>query len=155
VKLNKRSFSLYTSSFSTHTHTLSLLALYSLVLLISISINPSLRSLPFSSTQSFENSLFIAFFHKTTLNATPNTIFNTYTTFRDINKLIMNYLVIEGYKDAAENFSLETGLKPSVDLSSIQDRMNIRNDIQQGNVESAIQRVNDLDPEVILPLYFF
>ena len=60
----------------------------------------------------------------------------------------MNYLVIEGYKDAAENFALETGLSPSVDLSSIQDRMDIRNAVQAGRIEEAIERVNDLDPEV-------
>ncbi|KAJ3167707.1 hypothetical protein HDU88_002154 [Geranomyces variabilis] len=67
----------------------------------------------------------------------------------DLNKLVMNYLVIEGYKDAAEKFSLESGLQPGIDLSSIQDRMSIRNAIQAGDVESAIERVNDLDPEIL------
>jgi len=61
----------------------------------------------------------------------------------------MNYLVIEGYKDAAEKFSAESGLQPPVDLSSIEDRMNIRNAVQSGNIEEAIEKVNDLDPEVI------
>ncbi|CAG8528933.1 2271_t:CDS:2 [Cetraspora pellucida] len=65
----------------------------------------------------------------------------------DLNKLIMNYFVIEGYKDAAEAFSQECGLSPSIDVDSIQDRMNIRNAIQNGNVEEAIERVNDLNPE--------
>lgn len=60
----------------------------------------------------------------------------------------MNYLVIEGYKDAAEKFSRESGLQPGIDLASIQDRMNIRNSIQAGDIEDAIERVNDLDPEV-------
>ena len=61
----------------------------------------------------------------------------------------MNYLVIEGYKDAAEKFSAESGLDPTVDLVSIQDRMEIRNAIQMGQIEEAIERVNDLDPEVM------
>ncbi|KAJ3330477.1 Glucose-induced degradation complex subunit [Blyttiomyces sp. JEL0837] len=61
----------------------------------------------------------------------------------------MNYLVIEGYKDAAENFAAESGLIPSVDLGSIEERMNIRNAIQMGNIEEAIERVNDLDPEIL------
>lgn len=60
----------------------------------------------------------------------------------------MNYLVIEGYKDAAEQFSQEASLAPTVDLSSIQDRMDIRHAIQSGHIEAAIERVNDLDPEV-------
>lgn len=66
----------------------------------------------------------------------------------------MNYFVIEGYKDAAETFSQECGLLPSIDVDSIQDRMNIRNAIQNGNVEEAIERVNDLNPEVIYNLLY-
>lgn len=60
----------------------------------------------------------------------------------------MDYLVIEGYKDAAERFSSESGLSPQVDLESIENRMNIRSAIQRGDVEDAIGRVNELDPEV-------
>jgi hypothetical protein len=60
----------------------------------------------------------------------------------------MDYLVIEGYKDAAQRFSLEAGLSPQVDLDSIQNRMTIRSAIQRGDVEDAIGRVNELDPEV-------
>ncbi|KAL7750002.1 Glucose-induced degradation complex subunit [Sorochytrium milnesiophthora] len=67
----------------------------------------------------------------------------------DLNRLIMNYLVIEGYKDAAQSFSAESGVAPSVDLSSIQDRMLIRNAVQSGNIDEAIERVNDLDPEIL------
>ena len=59
----------------------------------------------------------------------------------------MNYLVIEGYKDAAEKFAQESRLEPSVDLHSITDRMNIRTAIQMGNIDAAIEQVNDLDPE--------
>lgn len=60
----------------------------------------------------------------------------------------MDYLVIEGYKDAAERFSSESGLSPQVDLESIENRMKIRSAIQRGDVEDAIGRVNELDPEV-------
>jgi glucose-induced degradation protein 8 len=62
----------------------------------------------------------------------------------------MNYLVIEGYKDAAEKFSNEAGIRPTLDLNAIEDRMAIRHSIQGGNVEAAMERVNDLDPEVII-----
>ena len=62
----------------------------------------------------------------------------------------MNYLVIEGYKDAAEQFSLESGLEPTIDLESIQERMEIRHAIQSGDVDTAIELVNDVNPEVRL-----
>lgn len=61
----------------------------------------------------------------------------------------MNYLVVEGYKDAAEQFSSESGLAPTVDLQSIQERMDIRHAIQSGDVDTAIDLVNDLNPEVV------
>ncbi|CAO1636695.1 unnamed protein product [Sympodiomycopsis kandeliae] len=75
----------------------------------------------------------------------------------DMNRLIMDYLVIEGYKDAAQRFSVESGLSPQVDLSSIQNRMIIRSAVQRGDIEDAISRVNELDPEILdtNPLLFF
>lgn len=60
----------------------------------------------------------------------------------------MNYLVIEGYKDAAEQFSLESGLSPTIDLDSIQERMDIRHAIRSGDIDTAIELVNDVNPEV-------
>lgn len=66
----------------------------------------------------------------------------------DVNRLVMDYLVIEGYKDAAQRFSSESGLSPQVDLESIQNRMTIRGAVQRGDIEDAIGRVNELDPEV-------
>jgi len=67
----------------------------------------------------------------------------------DLNKLVMNYLVIEGYKDAAEKFQQESGTDPAIDLASISDRMAIRNAIQAGNIEEGIERANDLNPEIL------
>lgn len=61
----------------------------------------------------------------------------------------MDYLVIEGYKSAAEEFSQEANLSPPVDLESIESRMDIREALQRGDIEEAITRVNDLNPEVI------
>lgn len=60
----------------------------------------------------------------------------------------MDYLVIEGYKSAAEEFSKEAELTTFVDFQSIEDRTNIREALQRGDVEEAIMRVNDLNPEV-------
>jgi len=66
----------------------------------------------------------------------------------DLNRLIMDYLVIEGYKSAAEEFSQEANLTPPMDFESIESRMDIREALQRGDVEDAITRVNDLNPEV-------
>lgn len=60
----------------------------------------------------------------------------------------MDYLVIEGYKSAAEEFSREADLASPVDFQSIEDRTTIRDALQRGDVEEAIVRVNDLNPEV-------
>ena len=68
--------------------------------------------------------------------------------YRDLNRLIMDYLVIEGYKSAAEEFSQEANLTPPMDFESIESRMDIREALQRGDVEDAITRVNDLNPEV-------
>ena len=35
----------------------------------------------------------------------------------------MNYLVVEGYKDAAEHFRVESCTNPGTDLEAISDRM--------------------------------
>ena len=63
---------------------------------------------------------------------------------------MMDYLVIEGYKSAAEEFSLESGVQPAVDFASIESRRNIREALNRGDVQEAITRVNDLNPEVNL-----
>lgn len=72
----------------------------------------------------------------------------------DLNRLIMDYLVIEGYKSAAEEFSQEANLSPPVDFESIESRMDIREALQRGDVEDAITRINDLNPDVRCLLLF-
>ncbi|KAI0068434.1 lish motif-containing protein, partial [Artomyces pyxidatus] len=67
----------------------------------------------------------------------------------DLNRLVMDYLVIEGYKSAAEEFSEEANVVPAVDFESIESRMNIREALQRGDVQDAITRVNDLNPEIL------
>ena len=96
----------------------------------------------------------------------------------DMNKLVMNFLVTEvsfsgprlrgpleylpyscpalpwgaqGYVEAARMFETESGTAPGLDLSSITDRMEIRKAVQSGDVEGAVEKVNDLNPEVTPP----
>lgn len=61
----------------------------------------------------------------------------------------MNYLVIEGYKEAAEKFQEECGTPPGIDLPSISDRMATRVAIQRGDVQAAIERANDLNASIL------
>ncbi|KAG2449028.1 hypothetical protein HYH02_005780 [Chlamydomonas schloesseri] len=67
----------------------------------------------------------------------------------DMNRLVMNFLVTEGYVEAARTFEAESGTAPGVNLDAITDRMEVRRALQGGDVESAIERVNDLDPEIL------
>lgn len=111
----------------------------------------------------------------------------------DLNALVMNYLIVEGYKDAAEIFAKESSALDDMNssdhannganhggenqnvsessttttttaaaasstttmthqhqLDTITDRVHIRNLIlQQGKIEEAIDRVNDLNPEIL------
>ncbi|KAI8567573.1 hypothetical protein RHMOL_Rhmol02G0132500 [Rhododendron molle] len=67
----------------------------------------------------------------------------------DMNRLVMNFLVTEGYVDAAEKFRMESGTEPDIDLATITDRMAVKKAVQSGNVEDAIEKVNDLNPEIL------
>lgn len=67
----------------------------------------------------------------------------------DMNKLVMNFLVTEGYVEAAEKFQMESGTEPDIDLGTITDRMAVRKAVQCGHVEDAIEKVNDLNPEIL------
>ncbi|KAK6183938.1 hypothetical protein SNE40_002310 [Patella caerulea] len=73
----------------------------------------------------------------------------THVTRADMNKLIMNYLVTEGFKEAAEKFRMESGVQPSVDLDELDDRIKIRQAIHSGNIQDAICLVNQLYPELL------
>lgn len=68
----------------------------------------------------------------------------------DINWVIMDYLVSEGYPGAAAKFAQETNLPCPVDNESIRERVRVRTAIHSGHVKEAIQMVNEIDPEVSL-----
>ena len=65
-----------------------------------------------------------------------------------INTLVMDYLVSEGYPSAAQNFALEANVHPRVDIESIEERVVIRNAIYGGDIQTAIERINELNPQV-------
>ncbi|KAF4584224.1 ran binding protein in the microtubule-organising centre [Ophiocordyceps camponoti-floridani] len=67
----------------------------------------------------------------------------------DINALILDYLTMEGYPNAAAKFSKEANLQPQQDCASIRTRQEIQNFIHSGNIQSAIETLNDLDPQIL------
>lgn len=85
----------------------------------------------------------------------------------NMNKLVMNYLVTgtfwyvclcclnhllciaEGFKEAAEKFQQESGIAPSVNLHSLDDRMRIRDAIMNGRIQEATTLINKLHAELL------
>lgn len=55
----------------------------------------------------------------------------------------------EGFKEAAEKFRIESGVQPSVDLDTLDERIKIREAIQEGRIQEAISLVNDIHPELL------
>jgi ribosomal protein S8 len=73
----------------------------------------------------------------------------------EINAMILDYLTMEGYPNAAANFSKEANLQPLQENAAIQARQEIQNCIHSGNIQSAIETLNELDPEVCYTLLSF
>ena len=67
----------------------------------------------------------------------------------DIDKLVMDYLVKEGFKDAVLAFQAETGLKPGVNMAHMDDQIKIREAIEAGRIQDAVELVNDVDPDIL------
>ena len=66
----------------------------------------------------------------------------------DLNALILDYLTMEGYPQAAAKFSKEANLQPMQEDPVVKDRQKIKQLIHEGNIQGAIEELNDLDPEV-------
>jgi glucose-induced degradation protein 8 len=60
----------------------------------------------------------------------------------------MDYLISEGYPRAAEKFAKEANLQLPMDEESIQARVEIRRAIHAGDIDTAIDKINDLNPQV-------
>lgn len=67
----------------------------------------------------------------------------------ELNALIMNYFINEGYQAAAQKFAKEANIDPRDDWSSMEERIKIRSDIHAGNIQSAIERINILHPQIL------
>lgn len=67
----------------------------------------------------------------------------------DMNKLVLNYLIIEGYKDAVQKFIKETGIKYDYDADLLNKRMQIRMLIVSGKIDDAINEINNINVEIL------
>ncbi|XXG95077.1 Uridine kinase [Hypoxylon texense] len=75
----------------------------------------------------------------------------------DINALILDYLTLAGYPNAAAKFSTEANLSPHQHSSAIEARQEIQSYIHRGDIENAIRALNNHDPSILdkdEPLHF-
>ena len=59
-------------------------------------------------------------------------------------------MISEGYPLAAQKFASEANIPTTEDVASIQERVEIRNAIHAGDIQSAIEKINDLNHQVCL-----
>ena len=55
---------------------------------------------------------------------------------------------MEGYPNAAVKFAKEANLQPLQENESIRARQEIQHSIHSGDIQTAIETLNELDPEV-------
>ncbi|KAE9413427.1 hypothetical protein Angca_004584, partial [Angiostrongylus cantonensis] len=69
---------------------------------------------------------------------------------QEMGKLIVDYLISEGYREAAELLCQESGLElPKDDIKNLDARMNIRCAIIEGRLEDALRLVKELCPTLL------
>jgi len=67
----------------------------------------------------------------------------------DINRVIMEYLISEGYPKAAQKFASEANIQHEESMQSFRTRVAIKNFIISGRIEDAMESINDLNPEIL------
>ncbi|KAJ2898227.1 uncharacterized protein MKZ38_004053 [Zalerion maritima] len=67
----------------------------------------------------------------------------------DINSLILDYLTMEGYSDAATKFAKEANVQSLQPQDEMEAREQIKHAIHIGNIQEAIDRLNALDHLVL------
>lgn len=85
-----------------------------------------------------------------TISILSKLVVNFLSPYSDINYLVMDYLITNGYPAAAKKFAAEANIRPRVDFESIQERVDIRTAIHSGDIKTAIEKINELNPQVCL-----
>ena len=68
--------------------------------------------------------------------------------FSDMNSFVMDYLVSMGYPASAAKFAKEAKVHPRVDIDTIKERVEIRDLIFKEDILTAIEKINDVNPQV-------
>ena len=90
-------------------------------------------------------------FRPPTLEAPTEGYKLTLQTHSTMNKVIFDYLITQGYPAAAARFAKEAGIperQAEDDLDSIEERRDIKLAILKGEIESAIHKIIEYDPQV-------
>ncbi|KAF1993141.1 hypothetical protein P154DRAFT_528001 [Amniculicola lignicola CBS 123094] len=68
----------------------------------------------------------------------------------DMNFVIMDYLVTEGYQKAAQKFAAEANMDlTGEELESIHVRAEIKMMVLRNDIQNAINKINDLNPQIL------
>ncbi|CAJ0950006.1 unnamed protein product, partial [Mesorhabditis belari] len=68
----------------------------------------------------------------------------------DFIRVVLEFLINEGYKEAAEALCLDTGIElPKEEADYLDARVTIRAAIEEGRVDEAITKVNELCPQLL------
>ncbi len=68
----------------------------------------------------------------------------------DLNRLVMNFFLVEGYKEAAECLARESRTELSdFDITFMDQRIQVKQLIHQGSIDEAILRISALSPDVL------
>lgn len=86
--------------------------------------------------------------HDTWLKESPN-IQNTTRLSQD--ELVLDYLISEGYSQAAEQFSLESGIGIDISKSKLMKHKNqFRELLYNGKIDNLIKNLEDIDDEMFI-----
>lgn len=67
---------------------------------------------------------------------------------RQTDRLVMNFLEVNGFHDAARELQRESGICPSAPLQSIAERVQVRQHIVGGRIEEAVQLAGEMCPNL-------
>ena len=67
---------------------------------------------------------------------------------REINYIVLDYLVQEGYPAVAAKFAAEANIEVRDEGDLGEERVRIRKAIFRGDLRTAIEEINDINPQV-------
>jgi len=66
---------------------------------------------------------------------------------REINSLVLEYLIIEGFEEAAYQFSQDTGVPYNGECYHISERLKVIDMVMKNDIENCILEINTSWPE--------